>query len=94
MGDSTLTVTDGSHIDGNTAATVSPPASPSPLSSRLILKGQSTLGRYERETRRYLGLEETLRSHACPLAVWRRCLRDSLFHADGDGRLQHRQQHR
>ena len=40
---STLTVANGSHIDGNTAKYVSSPASLWPRARRWIDKGQSTL---------------------------------------------------
>ena len=72
---STLTVTDGSSIDGNTATIVIPPAFT--LASGLVVgspSNQSTLFRCEREAR-CLSTKETLRSPARPIAVRRRRLR-------------------
>ena len=76
---STLTVTDGSSINGNSATTendegaVSSPVSPSPLSSWPL---RATDARSLREISRCSSSEETPRLPACPLAARRRRLRD------------------
>ena len=88
---STVTVTGSSRIGGNTANTVSSPASRSPLSSWLIRQGATdTRSLKKRDFTRCSSSEETLPSPACPLAERRRCLYDGFFHGDGDGRLEHR----
>ena len=88
---STLTVTDGSSIDNNTAEV----SSRRHCRSWLIHKGEIDARSLRKSDFAMFELsEETQRLHARPLAVRRRRLRVFFIHACGDGRLEHRRQHR
>ena len=91
---SMLTVTGGSSINDNTAATVSPPASLSPLISSWLVR-QGAIGALRKIVFAMLELgEDAALAYVCPIAARRKRLRDFFFHADGDERLEHRWQHR
>ena len=92
--DSTLTVADGSSINGNTAS-VSSCAS---VATKLIIDSRGASRRSIASKDREIvcddrAVEDTLCFPARPLAERRRCLCE-CFHADCDERLEHRRQHR
>ena len=90
---STVTVTGGSSIDGNTAS-VSSPASLSPLSSWLIHQGGIDTRSLIKRDFAMLELRGDTAAPARPLAGRRRSRSDFLFNADGHGRREHRWKHR
>ena len=92
--DSTLTMTDGSIIDGNTAE-VSSSASSSQLDSwlfRPMVSRRSIAAKVKGPGD--VRSEEAQRSPVCPLAVRRMRLRVRTFHTDCDSRPEYRRQRR